>query len=833
MPQKDHQHRKLFRPLKVCVLACLCQMTAALAFAGDLLDRPIHVDIPENTHLEDALIEWGTKAGLTVMINTLTVGDRVTHKIQGTLTARDALTRILNGSGLSYTRDGERIRVVPTGGLVHSNLYVSGLDAGNPRLAESSHSSDDAQQTQQVATDSHSGDVQEVLVTAQKRQERLEDVPISISVVSGTDLDKSNLSGVTEALNRVPGVATTTNTQGGGTQIAVRGVSAADPLFNGSSPIAYYLDFIPFGLVRSAFAPDADVYDLDRLEVLRGPQGTLYGANALNGVVRVLTKDADLHGGFDFKAKSYVSATDRAGGANYGGDMAVNIPVIDNVFAARVVVGHDNLSGWINSKDATHVNDGHQDNIRIKLNAKPIEGLTVGAFAWHYQSDFGAPNASLRDGNNLATVPQPLFTMYNAYGAKVGYDAPWFTVTSMTGYLFYHNTGILDLGVIGAPPGTTLITDFESKVVSEELLLNSRPETQFVWSFGTFYRDGRDVTLQAFGGTPSPVDDFDDTSRSLAVYGEFGSRFLGDKASWTLGARYFHDDVGTGQADLGLLTLPGIPTGQVEKTFVQTTPRAVLTWTPVSNVNSYISYSRGFRSGFPQDELVQLAAPTFPAVNPDKLNNYELGAKGNLFERRLTFDFSIYYIKWDDIQEQLGVPYINHTTITATVNGSSASGVGTDLALGFLPVDNLEADLSFSWNDLTQDNDVYSGPIILYHKGQRLATSPEYTAGGSLQYTVPLSDGSKLRTSAYINYVSSQNTVAANTSTLTSQVFNSDNMITSGLRLSLDLPSHWTASIYSENLNNERGSPLGTNTPSGALRIRPRTVGLQMDYRFK
>src|SRR4029077_2341865 len=129
----------------------------------------------------------------------------------------------------------------------------------------------------------------------------------------------------------------------GGTQVSIRGVTAAAPTFNGGSTVSYYVDTIPFGFVRSALAPDASVYDLSQVEVLRGPQGTLYGASALNGVVRILTNDADLNSS-DYKVRGSDSHTD-GGGNNYRADAAANIPLIDGKLAARAVVGYESDSG--------------------------------------------------------------------------------------------------------------------------------------------------------------------------------------------------------------------------------------------------------------------------------------------------------------------------------------------------------------------------------------------------------------------------------------------------------------------------------------------------------
>ena len=145
--------------------------------------------------------------------------------------------------------------------------------------------------------------------------------------------------------------------------------------------------------------PDANSYDLDRIEVLRGPQGTLYGASALNGVVRVLTNDANLND-FDFKARAGVSSTD-SGGGNWREDAAVNLPIIDGKLAARLVVGEEHDSGWINSPIKNNINDGDIKNVRFKINAQPIDDLSVKLGATHEQSNYGAPPL----GTNVTIPP--------------------------------------------------------------------------------------------------------------------------------------------------------------------------------------------------------------------------------------------------------------------------------------------------------------------------------------------------------------------------------------------------------------------------------------------
>jgi hypothetical protein len=284
---------------------------------------------------------------------------------------------------------------------------------------------------------SETGILQEIVVTSQKREESLARVPIAISVLSGDEMDGASVSGVSEALNAVPGVATTRTYSGGGTNIVIRGVGASFPLYTGPSAVAYYLDSVPFGLVKSAIGPDADAYDLERVEVLRGPQGTLYGSSALNGVVRVLTRSPDLSA-FDLKGRVSGSGTERGGG-NYRIDQAINVPLIADKLAARASVGYQHNSGWIDQPNDRDANDTNIATYRLKLRGQPTDELTLGASAWSSHEHSAGPDLGYNGRQSASLVHQPSSTQYDAFGFEGGYRFSGFTVTSLTSYLDYSN----------------------------------------------------------------------------------------------------------------------------------------------------------------------------------------------------------------------------------------------------------------------------------------------------------------------------------------------------------------------------------------------------------
>jgi len=396
--------------------------------------------------------------------------------------------------------------------------------------------------------------------------------------------------------------------------------------------------------------------------------------------------------------------------------------------------------------------------VRFKINAQPIDDLSIKLGVTHEEASFGAPPQATKDFT-ASTQNQPIASRLSAYDMKVEYQVPWFTVSSATSYFTFDNNGSLDVapGVVTPP----LTTDQTSRVFSEELDLNSKLDGPWRWSAGAFFRNARDSTYQTLGDLiPAPVGEAD-SSRSAAIFGEIGRRFLDNQLELTVGARYFHDDVGLQQLIL-FGEAPGTPLLETNSTFHALTPRVVLSWFPSHDYTMYASYSQGFRSGFPQSELVQLVAPDFAPVKPDKLSNYEIGGKGNLFDNRLTFDAAVYFMKWNDIQQTLGIPVVGSTAfIVASVNGQSASGMGVDFAVTARPVEGLALGLNFSWNGLSEDSAVYSSGQLLFPSGSRIDNSPAITAGANASYDFPFgSTGWSGQLAALARYTSLQTTTA-------------------------------------------------------------------------
>lgn len=808
-----------------------------------IAERKVNLNLASQP-LQDALHAFSQATGLKVMFLTDLGKGIISPHVSGTLTPEAALQLLLKGADLRFKYlDSQTIAVLPAHEASSDSALrpMSRIDTESIRTASVASATDgsvidsgaggsDSDQTQQSVNAASAGTkagrqegVEEVIVTAQKREERLKDVPISISVLSGSDLDKSTAQGVDEMLNRVPGVVAATTGIYGGTQVAIRGVAAGGAVLDGSSPNAYYLDSVPFGFVRHAYAPDANAYDLQRVEVLRGPQGTLYGASAEAGVVRVLTNDANLND-FDLKARTTLSSTD-GGGGNYRGDMAVNVPIVDGKLAARAVVGYENLSGWIDRTNENHANDAQLRTYRLKVNAQPTDELSIGLFAWSSRDNYGAPPTADDTGHATGSVPQSVVTDYNAYGMKIGYQFSSFSVSSMTSYLHYNNDFALDLSPIQVPlPLNALVA---SRVFSQEITLASTGDSVWRWSAGAFYRDAQDQFSQNIGDISATDIDFTDGSKSYALFGELSRRFLDGQFEWTLGLRQFHDEVST------IKDVPTPPPSDITQSFNATTPRAVLTWFPSRDLTVYGSYSQGFRSGMPQYYSISQSAPSIPALKPDRLHNYELGAKADVFDKRVSFDAAFFYIDWRDVQQTITVPYPGNAggSISAQVNGESASGPGFEFSVTARPLNGVDVGASLGWNDLKFDRTVYSGGLILFNKGDRLNESSEYTAAAFTNYTFPLGNFMG-EVSASANYASKQ----SNRGLVGGAVFetNGDNLLFGRASVAIRSPRNWSATLYADNVGNEHGAmPAASPAPDWYSRPRPRTLGVQVEYHYK
>lgn len=677
-------------------------------------------------------------------------------------------------------------------------------------------------QVQAQARQTDADVLEEVIVTAQKRTQRLIDTPISVGVLSGQALDQSSARGVADALNQVGGVSVS-ETRPGDVQIVVRGVLSGRA--TGTSATAYYMDEVPVAFINTASLPDSNAFDLARVEVLRGPQGTLYGANALAGVVRVLSNDADVSA-LEIKGRARVSRT-HGHGDNDAGDLVVNVPVISGKLAMRGVASYSDHGGFISSAldGGSDINDVREQSYRLKANYQPTDDLGIRLGVAHSAIDAGAPSHAQDSFTTRFASNQYDERDTNLYNLVAEYQWSGFSLLSSTGYVDYTYGGVTDLLLAG----TTRLPAFlggNLDSFSEEVRLSSHLDGPWRWSAGIFYKDTTEKVRQdpLLSFIPGILNlQFD--SESHAVFGDVTRAFINGRVELTGGLRYFEDRFAATQFS-GFFPGPAIQPQQ--DTFDKLTWRALLGFRPRRNAMLYGSVATGFRSGRNQSFSALAFDPTLPTITPDSLITYELGTKGRRLGGTFSYETAIYYTVWDDIQQSLIIP----AGFNGYLNAGKASGLGLDASIALQPSDSLSFNLSVGWNDLRLDENVRSGTVTLFEKGARINDSPEWTGSVGVGYRTetpwPEFDLVMTGNLAY----GSTRLLRYQTGAVVDQT-QSDAVTLLKASVALD-NGRWQVGVYGDNLLNEDGSvtPPASTDAFNSIRYRPRTLGLQATFQY-
>jgi iron complex outermembrane recepter protein len=668
--------------------------------------------------------------------------------------------------------------------------------------------------------------LEEVIVTAQRREQRLIDTPISIGVLTGSDVDRSGVRSVSEILGQFSGVSVAQN-KPGRTIIAIRGVQ---PEYFSSSTVGYYLDEVPFAFNIRSELPDLNAFDLERVEVLRGSQGTLYGVNAMSGVVRVLTNNANLN---EFEAKGRVRASDTAeGGNNYGGDFAVNVPLVRGKLAVRGVASYSDMSGYIDSTFAgrSDINDLQAEAYRFKVNYQPTENASVVFGFSRSIVENGAPSET-RSGLTTPSSDQQFDRrVYNTYNLIAGYTWSNVSLLSSTAYVDYQADSSTELQV--PPPLRLFDQRLSLKSFSQEVRLSSNTSGPWQWSAGGFYKDTTETVFQdAPTLFPAPFIIKPD-SESYAFFGELTRSFGDGKVEVTGGARYFADEqLKPNLSNFGAALTPAQPAK-----YDRMTGRLVASYKPQSDRTYYASVATGFRSGLTRDAAVAAVNPNFPGAKPDSLISYELGTKGALLQGAIVYDAAVYYTDWKDIQQQLRIP-VGATSFSLVVNGGRASGVGFDTGVTYYPTSAFSLRAAIGWSDLKFAEDVLSFDrgsgrnVLLFPEDGRINSSPAWTGsiGGNYRISALL-DGMDIVLSSTYAYRSTLEARTLSGATLIET--SSEDLRELNARLGLE-SDQWSVELYADNLLDERAALSPSNITTGMSdRQRPRTIGVQLDYHF-
>jgi iron complex outermembrane receptor protein len=583
--------------------------------------------------------------------------------------------------------------------------------------------------------------LEEVIVTAQKRSEDVQSVPMSVSVVGQEQLDDLHATQIADYAGYVPGLQVQTNGSPAQATLSLRGIS---PL-SSSSTVSTYIDDTPLGsssLYGGSVGSAQNVLDLlpfdfDNFEVLRGPQGTLYGASALGGLIKYASKAPDLNQ-VSILAGADAFSLDHAGNPGAGGHFRVSVPLIPGQLGVSASFAREDTPGYIdNSVTGTKdQNSYRQQAFRVAVLWEPIDVLSVSlsAIKQDIHSDDDAyvavnpatlsPFGGRYQNNNY--VPQPFIQELNYFTGTVSWDLGWADLKSAASYSRTTTDETQDATpVYGDIFGG--VSAFESHLslykTTEELRLTSKSDDHIEWLVGGFYTRENSInsqvaTAQGFDGTPVAgldplaVVGLPSTYEEYAAFGDFTYKF---NASFdaTAGLRWAHNNQTFTQITGGAAEAPSDVPGSSSQGVVtySVSPR----WHITSDTMAYVRVASGYQPGGPN-----LALPGVPpTVGSSKLTNYELGVKSFLDQRRLVVDLSAFYIGWKDIQVS-GTNGVN----SYIVNGGTASSEGFELSTEYMPIEGLRFGLNAAYTDAKLTEDV---PVLGGVSGDELPYSPRWS----------------------------------------------------------------------------------------------------------
>ena len=680
-----------------------------------------------------------------------------------------------------------------------------------------------------------------IVVTATKRDESIQDVPMSITAIGSEQLQLSGAENYADYLLQAPGVAVISSGPGN-QRITIRGISdSADTEASTQSTVGVYLDEVVISDDTPSSAPDLKMVDIERVEILRGPQGTLYGDSSVGGTVRVITKKPNLSE-YQAEVSAGVSTT-RYGDVNYNVSGVVNIPLVKDRLAFRGVGYHFDNSGFIDNPRTGVDNTNYEQTTgaRLSVLGQITDSFSVTATALLQKQDVGARSnfAPVVGDLQLDKYHGELFQVdYQMYSLVADYAGPGFDIVSATAFTDFEGaidndfTDLINL-LLGEPLLSFGVLRENTQNFSQEIRISSNNESRFNWLFGGYYFDSNakssedDITigiedLFMLEGTPFDIGEdlifASKTERGFkkkAIFGELGFEIL-DGLEASAGIRWFENEFTRDSIKSGFVF--GLPFQAVQGAKEDKINLAFhLSYDVSDDILIYASATEGYRIGGLNNISPFLQNnPGFPETfQSDSLWNYELGWNTSWFDNRVTFNGAVFYIDWTDVQVD---QVFNGFGFTA--NGGEASSRGAEFELSATLTEGLSVKLGGSIVDARFDLDV---PILDALAGDALPGSVSNTFNASAVYEFPLHgewDGYGAAYFAHVGEIASGSFVGA-----TAGDYRTGN-IRFGIR-----NDRVDISIFANNLWDERGITVTSTRVSEDLLIspiRPRTIGLNI-----
>ncbi len=730
--------------------------------------------------------------------------------------------------------------------------------------------------------------LEEVVVTATKRETLLQNTSESVQALTASELNNMGAADFMDYFHLVPNLSQSDNLGPGNARYAVRGISSA-----GEPLVAVYYDESPTlgspgdSLDAGGSQPDIKLWDIERIEVLKGPQGTLYGSGSMGGTIRVIANKPDASS-IGFAIQGGVESTE-SGGSGFTGNVMVNLPVIKDQLAMRLTAYHYNIDGYLDEAvlGDNNTNDEETSGGRFAVRWTPNEKFTVTATTYYQDTETGS-NFEIFEGfggKEDPTAAQLSRTPYKdklslsnitaEYSFDGGVDALYSfsyfdrevdRYNDQTRFVIYQIAGIppsvcpesaladgscyalINAGPFGKVAPLNSYGDEQTVSRTHELRFTSRYESAWQWTAGLFYENRGNLRIGQVGATDANGDLVFNPDGSIqdrifartnwgdrehyAAFGELDYQFVPDWTA-TVGFRWFktkRQEVQNLVQNLG----PG-PTGilPIDKASEDDSVfRFKLAWDVSEDMLVYAMAAEGFRVGGPnQPAGFDAIAPPFKS---DGLWDYELGWKTSWMNNRIIFNGALFYIDWSNVQ-YLSSDVTGAFTIIG--NAGDATVPGFELELQALLFEGFEVSAAVGYTHGRFDGTQPRQGLLLNQTedGDRFPGVPDWTPSLSAQYTRPMSGGFLNGFDAVIagdwSYRSSKTTglrVAAG------DFKKLDDYYLLNVRAGLT-SEHWDVWLRVNNLTDalpELSGRIVDSEPYRFTSLRPRTYGVTVTYRY-
>lgn len=737
--------------------------------------------------------------------------------------------------------------------------------------------------------------LEEITVTATKRTSGLQEIPMSITAITGESMERAGIADFTDIATTVPSVSFR-SAGPGRTKLNIRGISAA----TGVAPtVSFYIDEMPVQTISSgstsSFAQtiiDPKMYDLERVEVLRGPQGTLYGSSSMGGTVRLITRQPVL-GEFESSAGADVSST-TGGGTNFRVNGMVNAPLGDSV-ALRVVASHTDNDGYFDRVAsgtgtapagdvfATNVNTEETTSVRAALRWQISENAYLQPSVFTQTTEMGGkPNfdGPITSSEQFAPYdsPEPFEDEFTMANLTYSHDFAAMTLLASFSQIdreFRNKEDITDVGGLFGDPNPLVVSAYSNEFVelddqTMEVRLTSSSDSKWQWLIGYFNKDAKsDAGYRMDEGWDALFNNGLANTQKLQEYEEqalFGelSYDITDSFGITAGLRSLDYDFHSKEENWG-----GVFTGDSDRTGANvrdevlsdsdTQGKLTLTYRFGDDNQVYVTGANGSRPGGINRVIPRSTDPDEPvgfacnndlnalgiddpgAYAGDEVTSTELGMKMT-FNNSVRLNGSVYNVKWDNIQQLVLTSGTCGNNFTGNIGEASSTGLELELTAALTENFMLSAglglvDAQFEETVLSPDD------VVIVEKGDLLADVPELTLNLGLEYTIPVRSG-EFYLLGNLNFVDETLEVPGRPDDDVS-----GNGIDSGnvrsdytlldMRLGYVSESNWEASLYVDNATDEEAvygynDAIAFAFPGSdpTVRNRPRTVGISATWRF-